>query len=200
MSDTCSRGEAVDLSGPHLQKLIDDKFGVKNIRYKLIPDEIEQIEVCFFPALHMIITINHYLTQAALLQFTDVECLNVIFTSGGTGFAPRDVTPEATKRVIEKDAPQLALLMGLKSLEKTKFAVLSRAVCGIRKGSLIINLPGSKKAVEECFLSICDVLPHAVDVITDQTKCVRETHKTVQGSQIKPPHKCPHETGDGQVI
>lgn len=112
---------------------------------------------------------------------------------------PRDVTPEATKLVIEKDAPQLALLMGLKSLEKTKFAVLSRAVCGIRKGSLIINLPGSKKAVEECFPSICDVLPHAVDVITDKTKCVRQTHKDVQGV-TRPAHKCPHETGDGTVI
>lgn len=111
------------------------------------------------------------------------------------------MTPEATKRVIEKDAPQLALLMGLKSLEKTKFAVLSRAVCGIRKGTLIINLPGSKKAVEECFLSICDVLPHAVDVITDKTKCVRETHKDVQGTNgvKRPAHKCPHETGDGSV-
>lgn len=71
----------------------------------------------------------------------------MIFTTGGTGFAPRDVTPEATRRIIEKDAPQLALLMGMKSLEKTKFAVLSRAVCGIRKKSLIINFPGSCKAV-----------------------------------------------------
>lgn len=110
--------------------------------------------------------------------------------------------------MIEKDAPQLALLMGMKSLEKTKFAVLSRAVCGIRKGSLIVNLPGSKKAVEECFLAICDVIPHAVDVITDKTKCVRETHKDVQagggaaskGAIKKTGHKCPHETGDGSVI
>lgn len=108
----------------------------------------------------------------------------------------RDVTPEATKRVIEKEAPQLSLLMGMKSLEKTKFAVLSRAVCGIRKNSLIVNFPGSKKASEECFLFICDVLPHAVDVITDKTKCVRETHKKVQAT---PTHKCPHETGDGSV-
>lgn len=135
-----------------------------------------------------------------------MENVNVIFTSGGTGFAPRDVTPEATKRVIQKDAPQLALLMGLKSLEKTKFAVLSRAVCGIRDNSLIINLPGSKKAVEECFLSICEVIPHAVDVITDKTKCVREVHKGVQNGtngglpKQRPPHKCPHETGDGQVL
>lgn len=126
----------------------------------------------------------------------------MIFTTGGTGFSQRDVTPEATRRVIQREASQLSLAMSLVSFQKTKFAALSRAVCGIRNASLIINMPGSKKAVEECFDAVRDVVQHAVDLIIGEVKCVRETHRVVQmtNDPIAPEkalHVCPHKTGTG---
>ncbi|XP_055545618.1 molybdenum cofactor synthesis protein cinnamon isoform X2 [Wyeomyia smithii] len=118
--------------------------------------------------------------------------------TGGTGFAPRDVTPEATKAVITKDAPQLSMAMTLKSLEKTKFAVLSRAVCGIRDRTLIVNFPGSKKAVEECFLAIVNVIPHMLQLLTDDIPKVKEIHCKVQSGDVQShSHICPHKTGTG---
>ncbi|XP_053693129.1 molybdenum cofactor synthesis protein cinnamon [Sabethes cyaneus] len=177
VSDTCSRGTSTDQSGPHLVELIKDKIGCSDVNYSVIPDEIEII-------------------KKSLIYSTDVLQVNAIFTTGGTGFAPRDVTPEATKAVITKDAPQLSLAMTLKSLEKTKFAVLSRAVCGVRGRTLIVNFPGSKKAVEECFLAIVDVIPHMLQLLTDDVLRVKETHQEVQ-SENAHPHICPHKTGEG---
>jgi molybdopterin adenylyltransferase len=98
------------------------------------------------------------------------ERANLIVTTGGTGFAPRDNTPEATKAVIEKEAQGLAEGIRQKSLEKTPFAMLSRGVCGIRGNCLIINLPGSPKAVKECFKVIKPVLQHAINLIEGETK------------------------------
>lgn len=147
-----------------------------------------------------------------MLYYTDTLNLNLILTTGGTGFSHRDVTPEATKKVIDKEAPQLQLAMSLASLEKTKFAVLSRAVSGIRKQSLIINFPGSKKAVAECFAAVCDVLPHAIELIRNDLDQVRSTHRCVQDVQqlqsgavkterAKPlKHVCPHKTGSGDGV
>lgn len=148
--------------------------------------------------------------QGTLLYYADVLNLNLILTTGGTGFSHRDVTPEATKKVLEREAPQLQLAMSLASLEKTKFAVLSRAVSGIRKQSLIINFPGSKKAVSECFAAVCDVLPHAIELIRNDLDQVQSTHRCVQDVQLhsrnevrnepkKPSvkHVCPHKTGTG---
>lgn len=134
--------------------------------------------------------------------------LNLILTTGGTGFSCRDVTPEATKKVLEKEAPQLQLAMSMASLEKTKFAVLSRAVSGIRKQSLIINFPGSKKAVSECFAAVCDILPHAIELIRNDLVQVQSTHRCVQDVQqldsvkqdhgtVAVKHVCPHKTGSG---
>lgn len=128
----------------------------------------------------------------ALIRYCLDFDVRVIFTTGGTGFAERDVTPEATRRVITKEAPQLANLMFIESLKKTKFAVLSRAVCGIRKRTLIVNMPGSVKAVRECFEAISSVIPHAVELIRDEKQCVRETHAKVQQQDG---HVCPHKTG-----
>jgi molybdenum cofactor synthesis domain-containing protein len=95
---------------------------------------------------------------------------NLILTTGGTGFAPRDNTPEATRAVIEREAQGLAEAMRLETLKKTPMAMLSRGICGIRGKCLIINLPGSPKAVRECFEVIKPVLPHAVNLISGNTK------------------------------
>lgn len=108
----------------------------------------------------------------------------------------RDVTPEATKHVIDREAPQLTNYMFMESLKKTKFAVLSRAVCGIRNQTLIINFPGSKKAVQECFEAIRDVIPHAVQLIRDEKSLVKQIHSNVQGLDVS--HVCPHKTGTGE--
>ena len=98
--------------------------------------------------------------------------MNLICTTGGTGFAPRDNTPEATRAVIEREAPGLAELMRLKSFESTPLAPLSRAVCGIRGRTLIINLPGSRRGAYENFTAIRHVIPHAIGLLSSQSpKC-----------------------------
>lgn len=136
----------------------------------------------------------------------DELSVQLILTTGGTGFSPRDVTPEATRKVIHKEAPQMSLAMSLVSFQKTKFAALSRAVCGIRNKALICNMPGSPKAVDECFMAIVDVLPHAIDLINGDQGNVRKLHETeshssnnVNQSNHKTNHKhvCPHKTGTG---
>ncbi|HEX8289246.1 MAG TPA: MogA/MoaB family molybdenum cofactor biosynthesis protein [Pyrinomonadaceae bacterium] len=98
------------------------------------------------------------------------EEVNLILTTGGTGFSERDNTPEATRAVIEKEAPGIAEAMRYETLKKTRLAMLSRGICGIRRNTLIINLPGSPKAVRECFEVIKPVLPHAVNLILGNTK------------------------------
>lgn len=136
----------------------------------------------------------------------DELSVQLILTTGGTGFSPRDVTPEATRRVIYREAPQMSLAMSLVSFQKTKFAALSRAVCGIRNKTLICNLPGSPKAVDECFMAIIDVLPHAIDLINGNQGSVDKSHE----AESKPTnnvnqnnhvanniHICPHKTGSG---
>ncbi|XP_053679109.1 molybdenum cofactor synthesis protein cinnamon [Anopheles nili] len=187
ISDSCATGNATDSSGPHLVELIKQSFKSNTVNYLLIPDEEDQI-------------------KQSLIYACDVLKVRAVFTTGGTGFALRDVTPEATRAVLTKEAPQLTLAMTLCSLEKTKFAVLSRAVCGVRNRTLIVNFPGSKKAVSECFQSIVDVLPHVLNLLNEnEIECVRETHRKVHGSSTDEgqattqeiPHVCPHATGKG---
>lgn len=162
--------------------------------------------------------LTHLIPKATLLYLCDVLHTDLIITTGGTGFGPRDVTPEATKRVLHRDAPQLALVMSLYSLEKTKFAALSRAVCGLRNGTLIVNMPGSRKAVAECFAAIEPILPHALQHIQNDTAPIRAVHTAIQQQQhsapattaaaatsappaagpvSRRPHVCPHKTGTG---
>ncbi|MBR2455196.1 MAG: molybdopterin adenylyltransferase [Clostridia bacterium] len=148
VSDRCSKGVCEDKSGPLISEMLST-LG-KTEKYVLVPDEKEEIE-------------------KVLINLCDDVKVNVIFTTGGTGFSPRDITPEATKAVIEKDVPGIAEAIRQKSLEITEKAMLSRAVSGIRKNSLIINLPGSPKAVKEALEVVIPVLPHAVEVLSGNT-------------------------------
>jgi len=119
----------------------------------------------------LVITDDFLHIQQTLLTLTERDDINLIFTSGGTGFGPRDNTPEATRSIIEREAPGLAEAMRRETAAKTPTAILSRSVCGIRGNTLIINLPGSPKGVEECFEVLRPVLHHALDQI-----CGRSEH------------------------
>ncbi|MEE8424130.1 MAG: molybdopterin adenylyltransferase [Thermodesulfobacteriota bacterium] len=142
MSDKGSRGEREDISGQEIRRLVNEIDGdVK--AYDVIPDERTVIE-------------------QKLKEYVDDKGLDLVLTTGGTGVSPRDVTPEATMAVIEKDLPGMAEAMRAESLKKTPNAVISRAVAGIRKRSIIINLPGSPKAVRENLGVLLRAIPHAV--------------------------------------
>ncbi len=148
VSDRVSRGEAEDRSGPLLVRLVEERLGWRVVQRAVVPDEAARI-------------------REVLLRWSDEEGLALILTTGGTGFAPRDVTPEATRQVIEREAPGLVEAMRSASLQVTPHAMLSRAVAGIRGRTLIVNMPGSPKAVEEQFLVILPALPHGVALLRD---------------------------------
>ncbi len=149
VSDRCSKGLCEDQSGPLIKEILSDLSNV--FSYLIVPDEKEEI-------------------KKALISLSDDEKADVIFTTGGTGFAPRDVTPEATLSVVEKLVPGIPEAIRLESLRITKNAMLSRAVAGIRGKSLIINLPGSPKAVRESLEVVLPVLPHAVKTLSGDTQ------------------------------
>uniref|UniRef100_A0A8C2GLK3 Gephyrin a n=1 Tax=Cyprinus carpio TaxID=7962 RepID=A0A8C2GLK3_CYPCA len=129
-----------------------------------------------------------------LMDWCDEKELNLILTTGGTGFAPRDVTPEATREVIEREAPGMALAMLMGSLNVTPLGMLSRPVCGIRGKTLIINLPGSKKGSQECFQFILPALPHAIDLLRDAIVKVKEVHDALEDLPSPPPPLSPPPT------
>ncbi|XP_055383017.1 molybdenum cofactor synthesis protein cinnamon [Condylostylus longicornis] len=192
VSDSCFAGTAQDKSGPALKELIEQTYWNCSIVMELVPDDQSKIE-------------------AILLKHceTNVDKVKVIFTTGGTGFSPRDVTPEATRTVIKRECPQLTLAMSLESFQKTPFAALSRAVCGIRDQTLIINFPGSVKAVKECFQPVKNVLQHIIHLMCNKIELVTKEHHDIQAehsyvsvhkpgkSTEKHHHTCPHKTGKG---
>ena len=147
LSDRSASGERADESGPALaEQILAQNWLVT--KQAILPD-------------------NESAIRAILIEWADGGEVDVILTTGGTGFTPRDITPEATRAVIERDAPGLAETMRAESLKKTPHAMLSRAIAGIRKRTLIVNLPGSPKGALENLQTILPVLPHAVQLLTD---------------------------------
>uniref|UniRef100_A0AAQ5YP62 Gephyrin n=1 Tax=Amphiprion ocellaris TaxID=80972 RepID=A0AAQ5YP62_AMPOC len=174
VSDSCFRNLAEDRSGVNLKDLVHDPslLGGMIAAYKIVPDEIDEI-------------------KETLVDWCDEKELNLILTTGGTGFAPRDVTPEATKEVIEREAPGMSLAMLMGSLNVTPLGMLSRPVCGIRGKTLIINLPGSKKGSQECFQFILPALPHAIDLLRDAVVKVKEAADELEDLPSPPPPLSP---------
>jgi molybdenum cofactor synthesis domain-containing protein len=150
VSDACSRGERDDASGTALVEMLREIDAVV-VETRIVSDDLEPL-------------------AELLKQLSDRDDINLIITTGGTGFSPRDTTPEATWAVIDREAPGLSEAMRIKTLENTRMAMLSRGVCGIRSGTLIINLPGSPKGVRESFAVIARVLSHAVTLLAGNTE------------------------------
>ncbi len=153
ISDRGSRGERQDLSGPVLRERLGKAGGFIVVDEKIVSDEPEEI-------------------KAALIKWCDSGNIALILTTGGTGFSPRDLAPEATMAVIERPAPGFAEAMRLESLKITPHAMISRAVAGIRGTTLVINFPGSPKAARECLEVILPALPHALEKLAgDPSDC-----------------------------
>lgn len=145
VSDRSARGEREDESGPVLAGLLREA-GARVVAREVVSDELEPLAV-------------------KLRELADREEVNLVMTTGGTGLGPRDNTPEATRAVVEREVPGISEAMRAGTLGRTPAAMLSRAVCGTRSGALVVNLPGSPKAVRECFAVIRPVLAHAVAVL-----------------------------------
>lgn len=145
VSDACARGERQDKSGATLVELLKE-IGAEIVTTKVVADDRDPL-------------------ADALRVFADRADVNLVITTGGTGFSPRDNTPEATLAVIERAAPGLSEAMRMETLKQTPMAMISRGVCGIRSGALIVNLPGSPKGVRESFAVIKPVLSHAIALL-----------------------------------
>ena len=149
LSDKGYKNEREDISGELIKEMMRQS-GAEIVHYALLPDELSMI-------------------YDELVRLADGGICDLILTTGGTGFSPRDVTPEATLMAVERQAPGLAEAMRLKSLSITPHAMLSRAAAGIRKKTLIINLPGSPKAVKECLETVMPALGHAIKIMGGNT-------------------------------
>ncbi|HET9714212.1 MAG TPA: MogA/MoaB family molybdenum cofactor biosynthesis protein [Pyrinomonadaceae bacterium] len=150
VSDACSRGEREDTSGEALVQLLNE-LGAQIVDKKILSDDLDPL-------------------VQSLTEYAQRDDVNLIITTGGTGLGPRDNTPEATQQVIEREAPGIAEAIRLESLKATPMAMLSRAVCGVRSGTLIINVPGSPKAVRESFAVVAPIIPHAINLLAGRTK------------------------------
>jgi molybdopterin adenylyltransferase len=148
ISDSGAKGARQDTSGEKIREMVTQLPDAVISAGAIIPDERELIE-------------------STLSEWSDDRRLDLIITTGGTGLAPRDITPEATKAVIDREVPGIAEAMRAISLQHTPFGMLSRGVAGTRGQTLIINLPGSPKAVKECLEYILPVLPHAINLLTE---------------------------------
>ncbi len=148
ISDGAAQGTREDTSGELASSMVSQLPGAMLRAGAIIPDEKAQIE-------------------ATLREWSDEKQLNLVLTTGGTGLGPRDVTPEATRAVLDREAPGIAEAMRAVSIQHTPYGMLSRGVAGARGRTLIINLPGSPKAVQECLECILPVLPHAVNLLIE---------------------------------
>lgn len=149
LSDAATRGERADQSGPAVRELLEAR-GWHVLSIEILPDDLEAI-------------------RRRLESLTDGSTCDLVLTSGGTGVGPRDVTPEATRPILEKEITGLAELMRSEGIKKTRRAALSRGVAGVRKEKLIVNLPGSPRGACQSLESILDLLPHVVDLIRGRT-------------------------------
>ncbi len=148
-SDKGARGEREDTSAQVIRELVEEEVGGEIIEYRIVPDESDEI-------------------VAALIEMTDYFQADLVLTTGGTELANRDVTPEATKRVIEREVPGMAEAMRMTVMQKNRSAMLFRGICGIRGRSLVVNLPGTPKGVHEHLAAIMDQLPEALLMVTGQ--------------------------------
>lgn len=149
VSDKGSVGQREDKSGPALKAVLEGTYDVREM--VIIPDEVDII-------------------AQTIKELIDTKCIDLIVTTGGTGVALRDVTPEATRLVMERELPGFAEVMRMESYKITPTAMVSRAICGTRKGSLIINLPGSPKAAVECIGFVLSAIPHTLDKLQGDTR------------------------------
>ncbi len=150
VSDACSRGERKDESGEVLVQLLKE-IGADIVATTIVPDDRDPL-------------------AETLRAFADRADVNFIITTGGTGLGPRDNTPEATRAILEREAPGLAEAMRIETSRQTPMAMISRGVCGVRSRTLIVNLPGSPKAVRESFAVIKPVLDHAMELLGGKTR------------------------------
>jgi molybdopterin adenylyltransferase len=154
VSDRSARGERGDESGPVLAELLREA-GAEVVTREVVSDELEPL-------------------ASKLRELADRADVNLLMTTGGTGLSPRDNTPEATRAVIEREVPGLSEAMRAETLRRTPTAMLSRGVCGVRSGALVVNLPGSPKGVRECFEVLRPVLAHAVATLAGRPDDLHE--------------------------
>lgn len=145
-SDRAAAGEQVDHSGPVIQEVLRENLDCEIISYRMVPDSIEQL-------------------KENMIEITDRQQTELLITIGGTGLSPEDVTPEATRHVIDRIVPGMAEEMRRMAMESSREAMLTRAICGTRGNTLIINLPGTPVQARDCLLAIIDQLPNALATI-----------------------------------
>ncbi|MEG1310532.1 MAG: MogA/MoaB family molybdenum cofactor biosynthesis protein [Romboutsia sp.] len=159
LSDKGYEGKREDITGKKLTEFVEDTGLYKVVSYKLIKDDKEML-------------------KKILIDICDNNCVDLVITNGGTGFSNRDITPEATKEILEKEIPGISEYMRMKSSEITKKAILSRGLSGIRKNSIIINLPGSPKGAVENLSFVINVLGHGIEILKGEaTECATKVEK-----------------------